>query len=335
MAGRKRTSRRFHLLVSRASSTLVTMKPSTHWSEVVGEDEEKRHAQFTQEIVELQTRINARKGPGRAFHRKPIAGLRGTLQVPELLPEYAAQGLFAKPGLHETYVRMSNGSVVPQPDALPDIRGFALSVRGLTGPGALGGATDRQDFLLINFPNFGFEDSRDFADIVGPASRGQVALVRFLISKYGPVKGPLEMAKLVAAQSRPFSGFATSSFHSCAPVAWGPYAAWVHVEPVGASRNLLAWRDYGADVRGRLDRGPLTWRLRAQFYTDDRSTPIEDGRVTWKSEKVTVGTLTCDEVVDVETDHFDPWSALAEHRPLGEIMRARKSAYYPSFKNRT
>jgi hypothetical protein len=317
------------------SVTLVAMTPNTHWSEVIGADEEQRHARLAEQVVAVQARINARRGPGRAFHRKPIAGLRGTLHVPELLPEYAAQGLFAKPGLHEAYVRMSNGAVVPQPDALPDIRGFAFSVRGLKGPAALGGTTDRQDFLLINFPNFGFEDSQDFADIVGPASRGQVELVRFLISKYGLIKGPLEMARVVAAQSRPFSGFATASFHSCAPVAWGPYAAWVHVEPVGASRNLLAWRDYGADIRNRLDRSPLTWRVQAQFYTSDSATPIEDGRVTWKSEKVTVGTLTCDEIVDVESDHFDPWSALVEHRPLGEIMRARKAAYYPSFKNRT
>ena len=34
-------------------------------------------------------------------------------------------------------------------------------------------------------------------------------------------------------------------------------------------------------------------------------------------------------------DRFDPWSAVAEHRPLGEIMRARKAAYLPSFRNRT
>ena len=37
----------------------------------------------------------------------------------------------------------------------------------------------------------------------------------------------------------------------------------------------------------------------------------------------------------MERDHFDPWMALADHRPLGEIMRARKAAYYASFKNRT
>jgi hypothetical protein len=311
------------------------MTPSTDWSETIQPGEADRHAAFTEQIVALQSRINKRRGPGRAFHRKPIAGLRGTLQVPDLLPEYAAQGLFASPGEHEVVVRMSNGSVVPQPDPVPDIRGLALSVRGLERPGALGSITDRQDFLLINLPSFGFEDSRDFADVVPAASRGQMALIRFLIDKYGPVRGLGEMARQAASLARPFGGFATAQFHSCAPVAWGPYAAQVHLEPVGAARNLLAWRDYRGDIVSRVQRGPLRWRLCAQFYTDPTHTPIEDGRVVWNAPKLTVGTVTCDEIVDVEADRFDPWSASAEHRPLGEIMRARKVAYFPSVQNRT
>jgi hypothetical protein len=312
--------------------------PATDWTETISSDEPQRHAEFADTIVALQTRINSKRGPGRAFHRKPIAALAGRLVVPEVLPEYARHGLFAGPGEYEVVVRMSNGAVVPQPDAMPDIRGFALSVRGLDAPGALGAQTDRQDFLLINMPTFGFEDSRDFADIVPVAARGQVALLQFLIGKYGPVKGPLEMARLVAAQSRPFTGFATTDFHSCAPVAWGPYAAHVHVRAVGASRNLMAWRDWGADVHQRLGRGALRWDLQAQFYTDPDHTPIEDGRKAWKAPKLTVGSLVLDSVADadvVEADRFDPWSALVEHRPLGEIMRARKAAYYPSYQNRT
>ena len=146
------------------------------------------------------------------------------------------------------------------------------------------------------------------------------------------------MLKQAAGMARPFTGFATSDFHSCAPVAWGPYAAHVHVSPIGASRNLLAVRDWGADVRSRLQRGPLRWHVEAQFYTDPEATPIEDGRRPWGSAKETVAVLEADALADpdaVEADHFDPWAALVEHRPLGEIMRARKAAYFPSVQNRT
>jgi len=31
---------------------------------------------------------------------------------------------------------------------------------------------------------------------------------------------------------------------------------------------------------------------------------------------------------------FDPWQALMAHRPLGEVMRARKAVYFASQKER-
>ena len=312
-------------------------QPSTQWSETIAEDEADRHQRFMESIVEIQSKINAKSGPGRAFHRKPIAALSGSLRVPDGLPDYAAQGLFAEPGEHEVLARMSNGGIVANPDLVPDIRGFAISVRGIEGPGALGGTTDRQDFLLINFPAFGLRDSQDFSFIVEAAAGGQAGMVKHLIGRDGVVGGTLEMGRQTAAMMRPFSGFATAQFHSCAAVAWGPYAAQVHLRPKGASRNLLAWRDYGRDIRDRIAKAPLRWDLEAQFFTDEASTPIEDLRRPWSGPRVVVGELILDELADakgVEADHFDPWAALEAHRPLGEVMRARKVAYYPSFQNR-
>ncbi len=312
-------------------------EPSTSWSEQVSPDEQARHEAFAQTLVKLQTRLNAKYGPGRALHRKAVAALVGRFVVPPGLPDHAAQGLFAHPGEYDAVIRMSNGGIAPQPDAVPDIRGIAVSVRGIDGPGALGGDTDRQDFLLINRPAFGFRDSVDFAELVPAAARGQQALVKHMIDKHGVVRAPLQLVRTGADLARPFSGFATSAFHSCAPIAWGPYAAHVHLTPVDAPRNPLALRDWGADVRQRIERRPLTWELQAQFYTDDDHTPIEDGRKPWQAPEVTVARLTATGLADadeVEADHFDPWSALVAHRPLGEIMRARKVAYYPSVLNR-
>lgn len=36
----------------------------------------------------------------------------------------------------------------------------------------------------------------------------------------------------------------------------------------------------------------------------------------------------------VEAAVFDPWQALAEHRPLGDVQRARKAVYFASQKGR-
>ena len=36
----------------------------------------------------------------------------------------------------------------------------------------------------------------------------------------------------------------------------------------------------------------------------------------------------------VESTVIDPWQALAEHRPLGDVQRARKVVYFESQKGR-
>ena len=89
----------------------------------------------------------------------------------------------------------------------------------------------------------------------------------------------------------------------------------------------MTGRAPGADCTRRLAAGPITYNLQLQFYTDPNATPIEDHRVVWSSPQVTVARLTLLEPTDVEKLRLDPWSGLAAHRPLGEIMRSRKVAY--------
>lgn len=310
------------------------MTPRTDWTEDIRPDETQRQQDFAEQIALMQKGISAAAGPGRAFHRRPVAGLRGRLRVLPDLPDYAAHGLFAMPGEYEAVVRLSNGAPFGHPEQLPDARGFALSVRGLAGAGARGGTTDRQDFLLINWPSFGVAQTRDVVDVSCPVAHGKAPVVDWLVKRAGPVRGAQELGRVARNLVRPFTGFATTSFHSCAAVAWGPYAAQVHVEPVNARIDPLAWRDFGRDIRRRLAKGPLSWQVQAQFYTDPHNTPIEDARPVWKGERIAVAVLECDGLVDVEQDRFDPWNALAGHRPLGEMMRARRIAYPISAENR-
>lgn len=318
--------------------------PSTDWSETVHGDEAAQQKEFSDTIGSITARVSRRYGKGRAFHRKQIAGLRGELAVPAHLPAAAAQGLFAEPGDYDVLVRLSNGSIVPQADALPDIRGFALSIRGISGAGALGGQTDRQDFLLINLPSFGFRDSADFAQIVPLAAGGQAQLLAGLVKQRGPVGGVREAARLTKELGRWFPGFGTATFYSAAPVRWGDYAGKLRLLPQQHGWDPRANTDWAGDVERRLQRGPLVYSLQVQLFVDEQRTPIEDGRAVWSEVDapwLTVAVLTLPQqdptspagqqlAADVAADAFDPWAALAEHRPLGEIMRARKIAYYAS-----
>ena len=323
-------------------------EPSRDWVEVISPGEDRRHRQFADAIVDIQAKVDRKSGPGRAFHRKPVLAARAVFEVNSDVPSAAAHGLFAEMGTYDAVVRLSNGSIVAQRDAIPDVRGFALSVRGLDAPSALGGTTDRQDFLLINRPVFGFRTSQEFAEIVPVSAQGQTALIKYFVSRYGPWKGPLEAAKLTKDFLKPFSGFATATFHSAAPIRVGPYAARVRLSSRQDGVSLAAQLDFSNDVRQRLKDGDLEYDLALQFYVNESDTPIEDGTVDWSTEvspyvNVARVVLPQQDVESpagielaeaVELDAFDPWAAFAEHQPLGEIMRARKVAYYASQQQR-
>jgi len=70
--------------------------------------------------------------------------------------------------------------------------------------------------------------------------------------------------------------------------------------------------------------------------------PVEDPTVRWESKPVPVATITirpqtfdtAARRAECEKSSFDPWHALAEHRPLGGINRARKAVYPESVKLR-
>ena len=319
--------------------------PSTQWQEQSAPDEAVRHAGYARDFEQIQALKSARFGKGRALHRKQQLGLLANLEILPDLPEYARHGLFATPGSHETWVRLSNGGTDVQSDRKPDVRGFALKVRGVSGPGALGaGPAASQDFLLINHPAFAFAGADEFVGLVKNLTKGPGALLGYLVSRYGFLGALRMMKRFAKAFGRPFSGFATEPFHSAAPIACGPYA--VRVRLLAASDEVQpgAAADWAADIRSRLARGALQFKLQLQFFVDEARTPIEDASVDWPEDVapyLTVGVLTVPQqdpqttagetlAAAIEAAAFDPWSALMDHRPLGEVMRARKVVYFQS-----
>ena len=95
------------------------------------------------------------------------------------------------------------------------------------------------------------------------------------------------------------------------------------------------------ELAERLRKEDLVMDFKVQFYADDTSTPIEDTSVLWQTEPLTVARLRIPRVdLDdkssrklsrkVDALSFSPWHAVEDHRPLGNIMRARRVAYETS-----
>ncbi len=315
--------------------------PSTAWLERISPDEEAHFARAAQVIGELQQNRTARYGRGRALHRKMLLGASATLEVLAGLPEHARHGLFAEPGRHRAWVRLSNGGPEVQSNKTPDVRGFALKVLDVAGPAALGGTTDHQDFLMINQDHFPTPDSREFVDVAEAALGGQLSAVLHLFKAHGLVGGVRRLRALIATVGKKFAGFAAERFSTVAPLSCGPHAVKVRLKPVGNPPPAARAKDIVDDMRERLSVGPVMYDLELQFFVDEATTPIEDLSRPWPDGEtpiVTVARLTLalddNSSNGIEALKFDPWSGLMAHRPLGEVMRARKLAYYTSQKGR-
>lgn len=308
--------------------------PSTRWEEVVAPDEEERHRRQAELFVEMQQRKSAQFGTGRALHRKQRPALRATLEVPADLPEEARHGIFATEASYEVWVRLSNGGFDRAPDRKPDIRGFAFKVLGVDGESVFGGRAASQDFVLINHERFSSSTSKEFSQITTAGGGGLLGILRGLL-KSPRLLGDLKEVR--GALNKPFTGFATEDFFSAAPISYGPYAVRVGVRAASDQVNPRAADDWSADIYDRLAEGPLGYEVQVQFFLDEARTPIEDAAVVWDSPYQTVARLVIgrqepdeDFAAQVEAAKFDPWNAVVEHRPLGEVMRARKVAYRPS-----
>ncbi|HWN70111.1 MAG TPA: hypothetical protein VNM90_20865 [Haliangium sp.] len=328
------------------------MLPATDWKETIPADEAERFERYAQEMRALQGLRARAQGMGRALHARAQAGVEATFEVLPDLPEHARVAFFASPATYRAYVRFSNGSGVRQPDRKPDVRGVAIKVFGIPGKKIIPGLENArtQDFLLIHTPAMPVRNADEFFALVRAAKNPLLLLPR-LIGGLGLVRALQVLPRLARGLSTPITSLATTRYFSAVPIRFGPYAVKLsltpHASPGGKDENGGKARmpqDLGAELGERLLRGPVVYDFRVQFYRDEQRTPIEDASVEWLEEPapfVTVARLTLlaqdmgsprgqriGEVI--ETLSFDPWHALEELRPLGNVMRARSPAYRES-----
>ncbi len=328
------------------------MPNSPRWQEQIAPDEAERFARYAAMITSIQSARDAGRTPARALHARQTAGVRATFEVLPDLPEQARVGIFAAPGKFDAWVRYSNGSPNHQSDRKTDIRGMALKVIGVPGKKLIQGLEDArtQDFLMIQSPIIPFKNSDEFMFFVGAAAK-PLTLPFKLIGRFG-FKRLLQIGKINRER---FSAFiptiAGQRFWTPVPIQWGEGAVKYSAVPVGphAASTIAPGPTYLADdVADRLSRGDVTYDFRVQFFVDETTTPIEDASVEWPesaSPFVTVARIVIPKqdvrgaegaalAETIEKGSFDPWHAPEAFRPLGDVMRARKVAYFASTQGR-
>jgi hypothetical protein len=268
-----------------------------------------------------------------------------------------AQGLFAAPRTFPVVIRLATvpGDILA--DSVTTQRGMSIKVIGVEGaemlPSREGEAT--QDFLLDNGSRFPVPDAATFlktirglektTDRVEPLKRAMSVASRGANAALMAVG--LDSANLDFFGHPPVHPLA-DVYYSQAPVRYGAYM--VKVSVASASENLLALRDARFDPSDEFSalRDAVVdffktegaeYEFRVQLCTDLDKMPIEDASAEWPEEESPyrpVARITLppqDAYSPARRVYFDdvlsfsPSHALAAHRPLGSIMRARLKAY--------
>jgi hypothetical protein len=293
----------------------------------------------------------------RSVHAKSHGLLLGELTVLDGLPEVYAQGLFAKGGTYQAVLRLSTtpGDVLDDKVSTP--RGLALKLVGVPGVRVEGSENDTtQDFVMVNGPAFQAPNVKKFlgsvkllaatTDKAPNLKKAFSAVLRGAERVVEAVGG--ESAQLKALGGHPETNPLGETYYTQVPILYGRYMAKFSLVPV--SDNLRVLTDAPVDLKGKPDglREAMVehfshdggeWELRVQLNTGVDTMPIEDASVEWpesESPYVTVARLragpqaawneSLSHAID-EGMQFNPWHALAAHRPLGSVNRVRKAVY--------
>jgi hypothetical protein len=317
--------------------------------------------ELVRQVVEAMERANeqvaAKHRHGlRDAHAKSHGILAGELRIQSPLPDHLAQGLFATPRIYPVIVRLSTAPGDLRSDQVPVQRGMAIKVLGVDGPRTVDDGFTTQDFLLVNHPTIPFGTIGEYAKLQKLLERqprqsdqqlqasglGARVVARGLARLGRPLPPAIET--LSAANNH----IVGETFHSMAALRYGQHVAKISAAP--RSQNVRALTGRPVDRRAGesalrdlvvafFTQQSAEYELRAQLCVDTDRMPVEDASVPWPEE------LSPHEVVAVlhlpaqppysderrryadDVLSFNPWHALAAHRPLGSIMRSRRAAY--------
>jgi hypothetical protein len=302
--------------------------------------EEANVTRIIEVLRRQQVKTYKPKNTLRDAHTKRIGLLEAEFTVEPGLPEPLRVGLFAEPRRYDAWVRFSSASEKPRSDAVEDVRGAAIKLRGV--PGQRIPESDEpttQDFLMISAPTMP----------LGTVGLFRVAVA--LINQYSPIllaaflviTGRLRVLKALAAMNINPTSPADIRYWSTTPYLFGPdRVAKYSIVPTSAYRSRLPEKPgdtYLADnLQQHLGQADATFDFMVQLRTDPESMPIEDAAAEWREDQapfVKVATLripqqqfrTPEREALAEALAFSPGHARVEHRPIGGVNRARMRVY--------
>ena len=311
--------------------------------EVIARDEEAVTAEF---ITFLKAATAKRYGSGarRRFNQaRETACVDAEFTILDnLRPEYRV-GLFAMPHTYAASIRFANAASTS--DRERDLRGMTVRVSGVDRPNLTPGVTV-QDIVMNSHPVMMTGDTRGFLELLQANEAGGFRRSMYFLTH------PKALRIALAARANPTCHL-DIPYWSTTPYLFGPGRAVKYaVAPTSLRRSSLPpvlTDTYLKDaMRARLAESEATFDFMIQFQTDAARMPIEDASVEWKLQespyipvaRIRIPPQALDDPVRVATCEqtaFNPWHCLPDHRPLGNMNRARRGIYeaMAAFRNET
>ena len=277
----------------------------------------------------------------RGVHAKGHACVKAYVDVNQNINPQLRHGVFSIPGQqYKAWIRFSNSSsnMAKADDNARDARGMAIKLLNV-GMNLNGGNT--QEFIAHNSPAFFVTSVKDYNQFV--REKGNP---KYFIQGYNPFKWRLrELWQLVSAYAPPPPSPLWTTYFSNTAYKLGPHNIKFKMQscqPVIAKYEATDNPDF---LRHRLAKelagDSACMQLSVQLQDISKQMPIEDATVLWKEEDspfIPVATIsilkqsfdTPEQQAFCENLSFSPWNALAEHRPIGALNRARRFVYKAS-----
>lgn len=323
-----------------SESLSSTARDGLHPLEKVFPDEERHTAEavkLAEEGVETSKKTLGGKS-GRDAHTKAHGCVRAAVTVKDDIPKEYRVGIFSEAKTFPAWVRYSAAAGERKPDSESGALGMALKLMTVPGKKILETEANEttHDFLAVNFPIFLVPDIKEYValqkwKLLYAARHWSTAKI------FNTIKG---LKSADPAEER---------YWSMAAYALGQTAVKFSFIPCETKTSVYPQKptdDFRAELlEQHLGTRDACYKFALQPYVNDKLTPVEDPMQEWKesdSAFTEVATIQIpkqsfrskEQQEFCENLSFTPWHALPEHRPLGNLNRARKKVYEATSKKR-
>lgn len=339
----------------RKSISAVTQFLINIWrkNEKLGIAEEKHlpnEKEITTQITKQMTAFLAKHYQNsiaeRAGNTKTYGLLKAQFEILPLQEERLKKGIFKNSTTYPAWVRFAG----PGPLVTPDIKNngilsIGVKLMGIDGKKLIDDETKTQDFTGISAPTFTTPNIVENLKLQKQIYKG-TPLYYFL----NPFDSHFLDGIMQGLYAKTHASPLDLRYYSCAAYLFGEgQAIQYSLQPSFHEKSKVPKNPSDNYLREAmvktLSEHEVCFDFLIQFQTDAYKMPVENASVVWPeklSPYIKVATLRIpaqkfdspEQLAFARNLSFNPWHSIAEHRPLGNQNRARKTIYFKSSKAR-